>query len=141
MTKTENKVTDRRAKARFTIRRELRYKLLVDNSVVEAGVGQTVDIGSGGVAFRAGRALTPGAFLELSISWPVLLEQNCPMRLNVFGRVLRSTGDVVACTIDKYEFRTQARTVGNTFAVRSDAMLERWAEGVLREAKTSAAGF
>jgi len=133
---TENmeKRLDRRKKFRFPIRRELRYKLLEEGVLVGAGAGQSVNMGSGGVAFSIDRELTPGAFIELSISWPVLLDDTCPMRFIVFGRVLRSLGRRSICSIDKYEFRTQARTYQTAPAVRNDSMLQRWADGMRKEA-------
>src|SRR5580698_8389077 len=96
---------DRRKKARFPMDRELRYKVLEDETIIASGMGTTVDMSSGGIAFRTDHSLMPGAFIELSVSWPVLLEGSCPMRLIVFGRVLRSASGMSACTIDKYEFR------------------------------------
>ncbi|HEV3198943.1 MAG TPA: hypothetical protein VGZ73_13590 [Bryobacteraceae bacterium] len=133
-TEKMEKRTDRRKKIRFPIHRELRYKLLEEGVLVGAGTGQSVNIGSGGVAISIDRELTPGAFIELSISWPVLLDDSCPMRFIVFGRVLRSLGRKSACTIDKYEFRTQARTMQAAPAVRNDQMLERWAYTMRKEA-------
>ena len=95
---------------------------------------------SGGVAFTTEQALTPGAFVELSISWPVLLDETCPMRLIVFGRILRCTGRKAVCTVDKYEFRTQSRTL-QTAPARTDTMLQRWADGMRKEnLKASMAG-
>jgi hypothetical protein len=138
MKKAEN---DRRDKFRFSIERDLRYKVAQDGVVVAQGFGQTINMGSGGVAFAAGEPLTPGGFVELSISWPVLLDETCPMRFIVFGRIIRSAGTDAVCTIDKYEFRTQARTLQAAATVRTDAMLQRWADGARREAvKVSAAG-
>jgi hypothetical protein len=83
-------------------------------------------MGSGGVAFFAEGELRPGAFVELSISWPALLDQTCPIRLIVFGRVLRGAGHTVVCTVKKYEFRT-ARAGRMDAWVRTDSILERWA--------------
>ena len=103
------RATDRRKKSRFPIRRELRYKLLADDTM-DSGTGQTINMGSGGIAFSIDHELKPDAFIELSISWPMLLDNTCPMRLIVFGRVLRSQSRKSVCNIDKYEFRTQART-------------------------------
>lgn len=135
-------VSDRRGKSRFKIRRELRYKLLHEGKVVEAGTGFTVDIGSGGVAFRSERMFTAGEYVELSISWPVLLEESCPMQLSVLGRVLRNEGQRSVCSVDKYEFRTQARLLHTASPVRNDTVLQRWAESTRREPlKASAAGF
>src|SRR6266567_4395907 len=117
------KANDRRRKFRFGIQREIRYKLVEDGVLQASGTGNTLDMCSGGVAFSTEQALKPRAFAELSISWPILLHETCPMRLIVFGRILRSSGGVAVCSIDKYEFRTQARTVQPATAVRSDSML------------------
>ena len=124
---------ERRKKARFPLHREMRYKLLENDTIVASGMGQTIDMGSGGIAFQIDQPLTLGAFIELSISWPVLLEDSCPMRLIVFGRVVRSAGRRTACTVDKYEFRTQARAVRSIATVRTDSMLQRWADGMRKE--------
>jgi hypothetical protein len=113
--------------------RELRYKLVEDNSVVAEGTGQTIDIGSGGVSFIVSQALKVGAFIELSISWPVLLEEYTRMRLVVFGRMVRCSDRIAACTIDKYEFRTQARVVTAEANVRRDSMLQRWVEEMQKD--------
>jgi len=128
-----NKVEERRSKHRFGIQRELRYKLLEDDRIVASGLGNTIDIGSRGVAVATECRLKPGALVELAVSWPVLLDETCPIRLIVFGRVLRSNGRKAACTIDKYEFRTQARTFQAAAAVHSDFMLQRWADGMRKE--------
>jgi hypothetical protein len=135
------KGTERRNKHRFAMQREMRYKTAEDGIVVAAGTGQTLNIGSGGVAFVADGAMQTGAFVELSISWPVLLDESCPMRLIVFGRVLRSNGPKAVCSVDKYEFRTQSRTVQTMPMPRSDARLQRWSDGVRKGTlKTNLAG-
>jgi len=127
------RATDRRKKRRFPISRELRYKLLADGVIVGFGTGQTLNMGSAGIAFSVDRGLRPGAFIELSISWPVLLDNACPMRLIVFGVVRRNEGGRAVCTIDKYEFRTQARTFQAAGAMRHDSMLQRWAVEMLKD--------
>jgi hypothetical protein len=127
---------ERRGKFRFPMRRELRYKLLKDGATAEAGAGETVDMGSGGISFAIERELPVGSFIELSISWPVLLDHSCPMRLNVFGRVVRNEPGKCACTIDKYEFRTQSRGF-LAGPVRHDSMLQRWADGIRKDNVTT----
>jgi hypothetical protein len=99
-----------------------------------------VDIGSGGVAFRSNRAFSAGEYVELSISWPVLLEKVCPMQLSVLGKVLRSEGQRAVCSVDRYEFRTQARHAGNVQPIRNTTVLQRWADSSRRETM-KAAGF
>jgi len=137
-TKKEN---DRRSKTRFAMERDVRYRVAEDGVVVAAGSGQTINMCSGGIAFVTEQPLTPGGFVELSISWPVLLDETCPMRFVVFGRVLRSAGRRTVCSIDKYEFRTQARTMAASASTRTDGMLQRWADGLRKESlRASAAG-
>ena len=128
---TPSQENDRRKKFRFTMEREMRYKLLENDTTVASGAGQTVDMSSSGVAFLGQHTARQGQLIELSISWPVLLNDSCPMRLIVFGRVVRCGGFRTACTVDKYEFRTQARTVRETpIPIRNDGALLRWAEAV-----------
>jgi hypothetical protein len=129
---------ERRKKTRFPMNREMRYKLLEGDSIIDLGVGTTLDMGSGGMAFLTERGLPTGSFIELSISWPVLLEDSCPMRLIVFGRVVRSVGRLTACTVDKYEFRTQARVLRPIAPVRNDSMLQRWADNIRKESLKTA---
>jgi hypothetical protein len=107
---------DRRTKKRFPFQREMRYKILEHNLSAGVGTGQTVDISSGGVSFTADRSLPADAMVEISMSWPVTLDNECPLRLVVKGRVVRNEGNAVACTIDKFEFRTQARA-NNTVSI------------------------
>ena len=136
------KANDRRSKFRFAMERDVRYKVAEDGVVVAAGSGQTIDVCSGGVAFVTEQPLTPDGFVELSISWPVLLDETCPMRFIVFGRILRCNGRRTVCSIDKYEFRTSGRTFQASVTTRGDGKLHRWVEGVRKESlKVSAASF
>ena len=123
---TEDIKRERRGRRRFGIQRELRYKLVQGQTVVAAGTGHTINMGSGGIEFSAENEVRPGTFVELSISWPALLDETCPMRLVVFGRVVRGAGHKAVCTVKKYEFRT-ARANQSDMKVRTDSGLERWA--------------
>src|ERR1043165_1452408 len=97
---------DRRTKARFPLHRPMRYKLLQNSgATTQIGTGHTLDISSAGIAFTIEREISPETYIELSISWPVLLHNDCPMQLIVQGRVLRSSPERSVCTVDKYEFR------------------------------------
>ena len=136
----ENRQIERRSKKRFPIHRDLRYKLLEDDVVIESGMGETIDMASGGMAFQIEHPLKVGTFVELSISWPVLLDDACAMRLIVFGRIVRACGKRSACCVDKYEFRTQARVLQPIVAARSDSMLQRFA-GSARKESMKTAGF
>jgi hypothetical protein len=135
----EKRQIERRSKTRFPIHRDLRYKLLQDDVVMESGMGETIDMASGGMAFQMEHPLKEGAFVELSISWPVLLDDSCAMRLIVFGRIVRGWGKRSACCVDRYEFRTQPRVLQPVLPMRNDSMLRRFA-GSLRKESMKAAG-
>src|SRR5690349_10696890 len=102
-----NGETERRTKKRFRIEQEVRYKMLYGQRIAETGTGKTLNISSAGVFFTTENVLTAGMPVELSMNWPVLLHDSCPMKLMIYGCVIRSghTGSAVA--IERYEFRTQ----------------------------------
>jgi hypothetical protein len=132
-TKKTDIPVERRAKRRFVMEREIRYRVLEDGKIISVGNGKTLNLSSNGVAFVTDNHLPPGSFIEVSIAWPALLENRCPLQLIGFGRVLRSAGGTIACTIEQYEFRTLARVVPESaWSARSDQKLRRWAEAVAR---------
>ena len=125
---------ERRSKWRFGVRRELRFKLVDDDRIVAMGTGRTVDISSAGVAFYTPQVLPSSGFVELSISWPALLDDSRPMLLVVFGRLVRGGVDLSACTMEKYEFRVQpSGWQTKPVLVRSDRMLQRWADSAQKD--------
>jgi len=124
---------ERRAKKRFVMEREIRYRVLEQEKIIAVGSGKTYNLSSNGVAFVTENDLPTGAFIELSIAWPALLENRCPLQLIGFGRILRTANGTVAATIEQYEFRTLARVVPESaWSARSDQKLRRWAEAVAR---------
>ncbi len=97
---------DRRANPRFPIFCEVAYKVLNSKGAIEIGAGQTVNISSTGVLFKAEAPLPPGSRVKLSIRWPVQLDGKCGLKLVARGRIVRFQGTTVALEIEKYEFRT-----------------------------------
>ena len=102
---------EQRAKRRYVIERDVKYRLLSGSNVAESGMGRTLDISSSGVAFTIEKPLAVGTIVELSVSWPALLNNSCAMKLMLFGRVVRSDSRLAAMTIERYEFRTQGRAI------------------------------
>ena len=102
-----NSERERRNKRRFQIEQDVRYKLLYGQRIAETGVGRTLNISSSGVWFTTDTMLTAGMPVELSMNWPVLLHDSCPMKLMIYGCVLRSNEKGAAVSIERYEFRTQ----------------------------------
>jgi PilZ domain len=102
---------DRRQDRRYRIHLDLRWKLIRRRRVLDSGVGQTVDLSSGGILFDPGRELPVGLNVELSISWPVLLRNEAPMQLIVSGRIVRAGQNGTALAMAQHEFRTSGTTV------------------------------
>ena len=108
---------ERRASARFPVDCALRYRVLHCKSGDQIGVGRTLNMGSTGVLFATDRFLSPGARLELAISWPVPLNNEVALKLVARARVMRRENGMAAVEIQQYEFRTQGRSspaVGET---------------------------
>jgi len=124
LTPSETDANDRRTKTRFQIRRELRYMVLDKGKTRHSGAGSTMDIGSGGVAFRADQPLETGMSIELLINWPALLDSVCPMRLCVVGRILRAQDLFAVCTVDRHQFQTRCMSE-NPALVESGSALQR----------------
>lgn len=104
--KNENR-SERRTKRRFRLRQEVRYKMLFGQRIAETGTGVTTDISSSGLWFTTSSQLSLGAPIEVAMNWPVLLNDTCPMKLMVYGCVVRSDETGAAVAIERYEFRTQ----------------------------------
>ena len=100
--------SDRRASERFPIARELRYRVLSKRTNEEGGEGQTVNMSSSGLLFRAGQMLLPGRRVEVAVSWPAQLNNKCALKFVARGRVVRFNDGHVAIEIQQHEFRTHA---------------------------------
>ena len=102
-----NQMTDRRKSGRFTIERDIRYRVLNKKSNQEAGQGKTINISSAGILFTTEHVLLPGRTIEVAVSWPAQLNDTCPLKLVARGRVVRFEPGRAALEIQHYEFRTQ----------------------------------
>lgn len=109
--------SERRQSDRFPIEREVRFRVLNKRGGEETGDGKTLNISSSGVLFTSEQLLLPGRRLELSISWPVQLNDLVPLKLVARGRVVRFADGQVAIEIQQYEFRTQANGVASKVGV------------------------
>jgi hypothetical protein len=98
---------ERRRRQRYRLELEARYKVLRRGEVLASGVGRTVDISSQGILFSSDQPLAQGLNVELSISWPTLLNQVAPLQLLVVGRVVRCGTHEAAIQFERYTFRTR----------------------------------
>jgi hypothetical protein len=108
---TEEINQDRRAKRRYPLDLPVQFKIMKNYLVIGSGSGTTLDMSSNGISFASDQPVKVGSYLEMSVSWPVLLNQACPLKLVVSGKVVRSEGGVVGLHMDRHEFRTQGAKV------------------------------
>ena len=91
---------------------ELKLPLEVLSRSVKRGAqpGETRNLSSGGVLFRANTALTLGENVEYIITFPTPPEANLDVRLRCVGTVVRfSPNAEVAATLERYEFIRKPR--------------------------------
>jgi hypothetical protein len=86
----------------------LRYRAVSRRKGKEVGKGKTINISSSGVLFTSEDALRPGERMELSISWPVRLDNKYALQLVARGKVVRLEPGRVAIQIQQHEFHTQS---------------------------------
>jgi hypothetical protein len=99
---------ERRAAKRFAIEQDVLYKILDHRAAApESGAGKTLDISSGGVLFETQQRLRAGKRVEVSVSWPALLEGGCPLKFVAVGRIVRAEDARAAMHIEQHEFRTR----------------------------------
>jgi c-di-GMP-binding flagellar brake protein YcgR len=98
---------DRRETSRFPVLQEVRYRVLHAKGSPASGVGQTLDIGSGGILFTTEGRLPMGRLVEVAVNWPVRLGGACPLQFVAVGKVVRSEATKAAVQITRYEFKTR----------------------------------
>jgi hypothetical protein len=99
---------ERRLHCRYPITLDVEYKLLPTGSGEQIGIGKTVNISGVGVLFEATDALPARREVEVLIHWPLLKEGTSPLKLVMYGRVIRSDGKLVAVRVSRHEFRIGA---------------------------------
>jgi len=97
---------ERRSHRRYPISLTADYRILYRGRVDSLGSGRTINMATGGVLLQADKALLTGRQIELFINWPMMLEEVCPLKLVMWGRITRSDNNGVAIQARQYEFRT-----------------------------------
>jgi len=98
--------SDRRRDRRYEVSLKLQWTITHRRRLLDWGTGTTVDLSSSGILFQTDRQIPVDCFVELSICWPVLLNDSQPMQLIVMGRVTRLSGGCVAIQMLQHGFRT-----------------------------------
>src|SRR5271169_6128765 len=99
---------DRRRSERMAIEQDVQIRVLNRKDGEKAVNGKTVNISSSGILFSSDQMLLPGRRLEMSINWPVQLDNKCALKLVARGRVVRFEDGCAAFEIVQHEFRTKS---------------------------------
>jgi hypothetical protein len=99
---------ERREKSRYPLQFSVRYQTLGMARPV-AGIGQTVNVSSGGTLMVCNSKLHEGTRIRLVFEWPSLLNGVIPLHLVTIGTVVRSHPAGLAIAFEGYQFRTAGR--------------------------------
>jgi hypothetical protein len=88
---------------------DLEYRLLGRGGAVQAGCGRTVTLSSTRVQFECADYLPEQSKVEISIVWPVRLDNGVGLKLCIVGRTVFSPDHLVVVEIQRYEFRTRSQ--------------------------------
>jgi hypothetical protein len=108
---------DRRHNRRYPIAVEVEYRAIGPDGLAFRGVGRSLNLSTSGILFEARQNLWPGMRIELTIAWPVRLDNAVDLNLCVAGRVARTDGFTHAVRIREHEFcvRGKYRMAGPRF--------------------------
>jgi hypothetical protein len=102
-------VMERRSKVRYPLALNVRYRTL--GRQLHCGIGQVVNLSSGGALVGCQHALGVGAELEIRMEWPSLLDGGIPLQLVAIASVVRCGASSFAVRFRRHQFRT-LRTQG-----------------------------
>ena len=100
---------DRRSNKRYPISLEIEYKVPDGNGGQRKGFGRTIDIASRGLLLDISPPLLNRGPIELSISWPFLLDGAIRMKLLMYGEIVRVSGSRIGVRVIGHTFQTAGR--------------------------------
>lgn len=124
---------DRRALRRFDMRLPAAVRLA--EGAVGEFVTETQNVSARGVFFYLDRAVTEGARLEVTMTFPSHITLTDPLRVRCLARVLRVEGPSpslrigVAAVIEKYEFLRSGGSPNLIGRFEAQSNMDSWAGG------------
>ncbi len=112
--------SERRVKCRYPLELNVRYQAVGVAARPISGIGQTVNMSSGGMFMACTAEIPEGTRLKTFVEWPSLLNGTTPLQLIIVGTVVRSTSLGVSIAIESYQFKTMSRTRQSNLAQMPD---------------------
>lgn len=95
-------------RAAYPLQLDVHYRLVSAGTRAPVwGSGRTITLGSHEIVFAGDESMPANASVQLSVCWPVLLDNRIRLQLVIEGRVTRVEGGAVTVRIGKYHFRTR----------------------------------
>ena len=101
-----SELQERRSKPRYPFEQALVFRRRGRQSETVPSPGNTLNMSSSGLLFEADSTVGLGEVLQIAVNWPAKLDNRCPLKIVVTGRVVRCSGDQTAVEILQYEWRT-----------------------------------
>ena len=109
-------IPERRSSRRSPLGQPAVVKIRDRDGTTEVYPALAVDMSSNGLLFECDHEFRVGQRLEVSVLWPVKLDDRCDLKLFAAGRVVRRDRNKTAMTLERKEFRTAGRTFDNPSA-------------------------
>jgi len=94
----------------YPVELDLDYRIVVDRKILDAGRGRTVTISSTTVTFKGDHQISNGLDIEVTLEWPVRLDNSVSLRLHIHGKTVKAENGCNAIRILRHEFRTSKDT-------------------------------
>ena len=106
---------ERRSHQRYPITFDVEYEVPGGNGVRLMGFGRTINISSRGVLLEISDPLPNRCRIRLSINWPFFLGGSIPLKLVMYGNIVRVAGNTIAVRATGYTFYTAGRTMQHAY--------------------------
>ena len=103
---------ERRSHQRYPLTLDVEYKLLERKRVQRKGLGRTINISARGVLFGTSDLLPilidllSSDSVQLLINWPFLLDGSIPLKLLMYGKIVRVASNRIAVRVTGHTFHT-----------------------------------
>ena len=102
---------ERRLHQRYPITLDVEYEVPGGNGVRLIGFGRAVNISSRGVLLEISDPLPNRCRIRLSINWPFFLGGSIPLKLVMYGNIVRVAGSTIVVRVTGHTFRTAGRAM------------------------------
>ena len=100
---------ERRLHQRYPITFYVEYEVPRGKGVRLTGFGRTINISSRGALLEISDPLPNRCRIRLSINWPFLLDGSIPLKLLMYGHIVRVVSNTIAISVTEHTFHTGGR--------------------------------